>query len=228
MIVTTVFQAAACVATGILITGCARNMVQTARIANLSLNLAAVASPVLPPVEAGESTEAAMVEYLQKLSREELLRLFCSSQPPSDATQLCREWNGILLSNNNLGMTSVGSRFMSNVLFGKGRQWNGKAFDRGGKGINRFVGTRTGQLEKEHSFDYAQGESRIMRGTSSTILNYSQYQGPLSLWRTMTDEVRSLPGVDVLIGFGAMTWSGGMLNSAPFCLFPAESSSTRQ
>jgi hypothetical protein len=221
--VTAAFQAAACVATGILITGCARNMLQTARIANLSLNIAA--PPVLP-VEAGESTET-VVDYLQTLSREELLRLFCSSQPPSDAEQLCREWNGILLSNNNLGMTSIGSRFMSNVLFGKGRRWNGKSFGRGGKGINRFVGNMAGQLEKEHSFDYAQGESRIMRGTSSTILSYSQYQGPLSLWRTMTDEVRSLPGVNVLIGFGAMTWSGGMLNSAPFCLFPTESSSAR-
>ena len=154
-------------------------MLETARIANPSSSQ--IAAPPLLPTEAGESTEA-MVNYLQKLSRAELLRLFCSCQPPSDVDQLCREWNGILLNNNNLGMTSVGSRFMSNVLFGKGRRWNGKSFGRGGKGINRFVGN-IGHLEKEHSFDYAQGESRIKSGTSSSILNYSQYQGPLSLWQ---------------------------------------------
>jgi hypothetical protein len=185
-------------------------------------------SSTLPtiPADACESTEV-MVDYLQKLSREELLQLFCSCEPPADSDQLCREWNGILLNNNNLGMTSIGSQFMSNVLFGKGRRWNGKSFGPRGKGINRFLATKNGLVAEEHSFDYTTGESKIKKGTSSIILNYSKYQSPLSLWRTMTDEVRSLPQGDLLIGFGAMAWSGGMLNSAPFCLFPADSSSTK-
>jgi len=162
---------------------------------------------------------------------------------PNEESKLCRAWNGILLNNNNLGMTSIGSKFMSNILFGKGRRWNGKSFDLEGKGINRFAVGSTmtmtttttttndnkseeeGEVEVEHIFDYTIGDSRILTGTPSIILNYSKYQGYLSLWRTMTDEVRSIPGSEVFIGFGAMAWSGGMLNSAPFCLFPAKSSS---
>jgi hypothetical protein len=42
----------------------------------------------------------------------------------------------------------------------------------------------------------------------------------------MIDEVRVLPcklddesEIEVLIGFGSMAWSGGVLNSSPFCLY---------
>lgn len=223
MIVTAALQVAASVAVGILATGCARNMLQARRIAILPVDTST--RPTLPD-EARLSTQAT-VHHLQKLSREELLRLFCSCQPPSDDQELCRDWNGILLDNNNLGMTAIGSEFMSNVLFGKGRRWNGKSFGPGGKGINRFQATENGLVATEHSFDYGKGPSSIKSGTSSIILNYSKYQSRLSLWRTMTDEVRVLPGADVLIGFGAMQWSGGMLNSAPFCLFPADATAIK-
>jgi hypothetical protein len=220
MILTTAVQVAASVVVLTLAGGCTRNMLQTAKVAKLP-------SPPSPsfPEEACASTDA-MVNHLQTLNREELVRIFCSCPPPSDLSKLSGEWNGILLNNNNLGMTSIGSQFMSNVLFGKGRRWNGKFFGSGGKGINRFCGKQNGLIDKEHSFDFSIQESKIKRGTSSACLNYSNYQFPLSFWRTMTDEVRCLPG-DILIGFGAMAWSGGMLNAAPFCLYPADGAQSR-
>lgn len=189
-------------------------MLQTARVARLPSNTPAPSFP-----ENSRASTKAMVDHLQTLSREELLEVFCSCPPPSDLAKLSGEWNGILLNNNNLGMTSIGSKFMSNVLFGKGRRWNGKFFGAGGNGINRFCGKHNGLIDKEHSFDFSIQNSKIKPDTSSVCLDYSNLQFPLSLWRTMTDEVRCLPAGDVLIGFGAMAWSGGMLNSAPFCLY---------
>jgi hypothetical protein len=214
MILTTAVQMAASVVVLTLAGGCTRNMLQTAKVAKLPST-----EPHSFPEDACASTDA-MVSHLQTLSREELLRVFCSCPPPSDISKLSGEWNGELLNNNNLGMTSIGSLFMSNVLFGKGRRWNGKFFGSEGKGINRFRGKHNGLVDKEHAFDISIQESKIKSGTSSACVKYSNYQFPLSLWRTMRDEIRCLPG-DVLIGFGAMAWSGGMLNAAPFCLYPA-------
>lgn len=174
-------------------------------------------SPKLPD-EACQSTQA-MVTHLQSLSRKELLLLFCTSPAPSDLEILSGEWSGILLNNNNLGMTLIGSKFMSNILFGRGRPWNGKMFGPGGKGMNRFRGKYNGAMRMEHSFDFSIQESKIKSGTTSVVLDYSKYQFPLSLWHTMKDEVRCLP-CGVLIGFGCMAWSGGMMNAAPFCLYP--------
>mmetsp|Transcript_10212 Transcript_10212/g.24544 ORF Transcript_10212/g.24544 Transcript_10212/m.24544 type:complete len:322 (+) Transcript_10212:29-994(+) len=100
----------------------------------------------------------------------------------------------------------------------------------------------------QHQFDYWIEDSKIQPGTKSLILKYNRYQSLsfLSPWHTMRDEIRILPEsllrsiqtlgeekgggdsgsttnitgttTDVLLGMGSMAWSGGALNSAPFCL----------
>jgi hypothetical protein len=211
--------------------GTVRNMLQTVRVVGSSgstINDENTNRQLLPASAC--TTPKATVEYLQSLEREELLQLFCSGSEPEDLSELSGEWDGVLLKNNGLGMTTVGSNFMSNVLFGMGRKWNGKAFGAEGKGMNRFYGRTSESTEKEHSFDFSSQESsRIQSGKPSVRLQYSNYQSTLSLWKTMTDEVRCLPGdTEVLIGFGAMTWSGGMLNSAPFCLWRANNPDSKK
>lgn len=215
MILVTAARAAAFIGGVTLMGGCTRNVLQTVRTVKLSSS-----SPIPMPEDTLSSTEAT-IGYLQSLSREDLLRVFLCCSPPSDTAKLSGEWDGILLNNNNLGMTTIGSKFMSNILFGKGRRWNGKSFEACGSGINRFSTGEKDDVDKAHEFDLEIQESRIKGGTSSIYLDYSNYQSPLSPWRTMTDEVRCLPSGDVLLGFGAMAWSGGMLNAAPFCLYPS-------
>jgi hypothetical protein len=210
--------------------GTVRNMLQTVRVVGSSGSTINGENTNRQLPASACTTPEATVEYLQSLEREELLQLFCSGSEPKDLSELCGEWDGLLLKNNGLGMTTVGSNFMSNVLFGKGRKWNGKAFGAEGKGVNRFYGRASGSTEKEHSFDFSSQESsRIQSSKPSVSLQYSNYQSTLSLWKTMTDEVRCLPGdTEVLIGFGAMTWSGGMLNSAPFCLWRANNPDSKK
>ena len=78
--------------------------------------------------------------------------------------------------------------------------------------------------ETEHEFDFSILLSRVLKGADSLGLSYRAYQITLSLWWEMRDELRILRGFDrkkdseILIGFGSMSWSGGHLNSAPFCL----------
>ena len=133
------------------------------------------------------------------------------------------------------------TRFLTNGLFGKGRKWNGKAFRANKKGINRFHSSKQDNIgtDYQHEFDYSTEPSRI--GTlqeSSISLCYSKYQFPLSLWHSMRDELRCVPmrtgssngddRVQVLIGFGSMTWSGGTLNASPFCLWRAKNDGDTQ
>ena len=100
----------------------------------------------------------------------------------------------------------------------------------------------------QHQFDYGIENSKIQPGTKSLFLKYNRYQSLsfLSPWYTMRDEIRVVPEsflrsiltlnsdeggdagsattnttsttTDVLLGMGSMAWSGGALNSAPFCL----------
>lgn len=90
---------------------------------------------------------------------------------------------------------------------------------------------------KEHSFDYTITSTSTKPSLfsdestkiSSIQLKYEKYQSPLSLWRTMVDEVRLLkvPIIEddeekfdlILLGMGSMAWSGGMYNCQPFCLY---------
>jgi hypothetical protein len=124
------------------------------------------------------------------------------------------------------GIQTSASNILTNKLFGRGRQWNGKAFFVDGKGANRFYSkSEPGSTEKEHSFDYTLEQTRIIGSKGeSVLLRYDQYQSGLSLWRSMKDEIRLLPlsedvGGQVLLGMGWMTWSGGILNASPFCLW---------
>jgi hypothetical protein len=115
-------------------------------------------------------------------------------------------------------------------LFGKGRAWNGKAFRDNSLGVNRFHAKNGDATEYQHEFDYTIEPSRIgVSRKPSMSLVYSKYQFPLSLWYSMTDELRCVPVANdngqpqVLIGFGSMTWSGGKMNASPFCLWKTNS-----
>jgi len=137
-----------------------------------------------------------------------------------------------LTHNQNLPFTdnkTTVTRFLTNGLFGKGRTWNGKAFRENNVGVNRFDAKNGGGTDYQHDFDYTIQESRIGSSKEPSVsLCYSNYQFPLSLWHSMTDELRSVPvgddngKVQVLIGFGSMSWSGGKLNASPFCLWRAD------
>lgn len=199
-----------------------------------------------PAQVAAEKTAAEVVSDLREMPRRDLLALFLACEAPEDATAVGGEWNGLLLENNGPLMTAV-SAFLSNRLFGRGRIWNGKAIgvgaaeegDSGAGGINRFYpgkerGVDGEVMDKEHRFDCSVQPSRLDCGTKSLLMEYAPYQGRLSLWRGMRDELRVLrpPSGEngeggVLLGMGCMTWSGaflrdGFLNCAPFCVFIAD------
>lgn len=161
------------------------------------------------------------VQYLESLNRKELLNIYLQSQPPSNLSQIEGEWNGRLLDNGPV--LTIVTAFLSNQLFGirNGMKWNGKEFRQGGIGINRFLAS--GSTNREHEFDYKIQSSKVAPAGNAVRLKYSKYQSLFSLWRTMSDEVRLIPGdVEILIGMGCMGWSGGFLNAAPFCLFREE------
>lgn len=129
-------------------------------------------------------------------------------------------------SHYNSCIQTLASTILTHKLFGRGRRWNGKAFFEDGNGVNRFYSkSALGKTETEHSFDYTLDETRIIGSNGeSVLLRYNQYQSRLSLWRSMKDEIRILPlpgdvGGQVLLGMGWMTWSGGILNASPFCLW---------
>ena len=93
--------------------------------------------------------------------------------------------------------------------------------------------TVTLKTEKEQSFEYKIDSSRLYPYESSICLDYTKYQGKFSLWRGMKDEIRILPipssfvsttnqngnKYDILIGLGSLSWSGGIYNCSPFCLY---------
>ena len=112
----------------------------------------------------------------------------------------------------------------------------------------------SGSCETEHTFDMRLQPSKFFNnrrsrrdGTTSTendnnnnnnslVLDYTNHQSPLSLWRTMMDEIRIVPlgnngdgeedAPRVLIGLGYMAWSGGRLNASPFLLFRRPTTTT--
>jgi hypothetical protein len=115
-----------------------------------------------------------------------------------------------------------------------GRRWNGKQFGVGPDlGINRFYprqSTTTTAMETEHNFEMSIRPSKMgAKKENSLVLDYTRYQFPLSLWRTMMDEIRIVPlegDARVLIGLGYMAWSGGRWNSSPFLLYRKDEQST--
>jgi hypothetical protein len=199
---------------------CGRNMLQTALLVR-SISDSSNTENLLP--ESACTNPPDTIKHLESLNRKELVELYCLSRAPSDLSEIEGEWNARLLENNGIVMTTV-SNVMTNGLFalGMGRRWSGKSFASGGKGINRFINKKDGSADTEHSFDFSIQESGLQSGKQAVRLRYSEYQSPLSLWKTMVDEVRFLPGdTEVMIGLGAMAWSGGMLNSSPFILWRA-------
>ena len=106
-----------------------------------------------------------------------------------------------------------------------GRRWNGKQFGvSAGQGINRFYPRQSTSttMETEQIFDMSIRNSKLGTQDRSLVLDYTNYQFPLSLWRTMMDEIRIVPldgDPRVLIGLGYMAWSGGRWNSSPFLLY---------
>lgn len=109
----------------------------------------------------------------------------------------------------------------------------GKSFSaESSTGENRFLGKgdQKNIISRKHAFDCVIQDSRVLgdESSSSMLLDYNPYQGRLSLWKTMVDELRILDitvydddnsEMDVMIGLGWMGWSGGRWNCAPFCLY---------
>jgi hypothetical protein len=135
------------------------------------------------------------------------------------------------------------TRFITNRLFGKGREWNGKRFTVdatssssvvvGRNRFDRFSVVRDPKLKKIRStvilvtdedrpFRAAMATSRFdpLHQQRSLILDYANETNPL-LWRSMKDEIRVVPSTQgkILLGLGSMSWSGGKWNAAPFCLY---------
>ncbi len=227
---------------------CARNMLQTAQIRKqLNDNSPAIENPL----DNISDKTSSISDCLQAMSRKQLLQVFAQGRAPTESelsewfsnnetTSYC-EWDGKLLDNDGIIMNGS-SEILTNQLFGgnllpwrllgkaskaKGR-WKGKAFGgpttpKGGTGINRFR-TKDGSTFLRHSFDYEITESQVLQGGKAALhLDYSKYQGGLSLWWSMHDEVRVVDvkndnDQSVMIGMGWMGWSGGALNCAPFLL----------
>jgi len=206
------------VITAVLALSSVRNVFQTITISRTFGEVSSSTS--LLPTFAEKGADV-VVEELKTLKRKDLLRLFLECAAPSDVSVTEGHWDGQNLDNNGVVMTSV-SGFLT-TLFGMGRTWNGKAFLTDKDGINRFNSKGDNvSIETEHRFDYSIRSSGLGDGTTtSLVLDYSPYQQPFSLWKTMGDELRVVPvkSGQVLIGLGLMGWSGGILNSSPFCLY---------
>lgn len=223
------------VATALILTlasQCARNMIQTARIAASESTWTSSTTPMagscLPSSLMGtdDVDDKATIDgvalprtvrLLQSLGRPQLLQVFLSSTPPQDLDVLDGEWNGLLLDNNGKIMTAV-SNIMTHTFFGRGRRWNGKQFfysgsSDPGKGINRFVtptissssssASLSGTIvEKRHEFDFEIQESKLAPGSRSVRLVYNKYHRFLSPWHTMSDELRLVSAAETDVLIG--------------------------
>lgn len=192
---------------------CGRNMLQTNHIKQM--NSGEDIQSLLASIDDAEDP----VTQIQALKRDETFKLFLSGEVPSDLSELQGDWEGFLLENNGGIMTKV-SNLMTNHLFvpGFNRCWAGKQFA-GNVGSNRIYDAKKAMYKQKSFFDVSIQDSFVQSGKSSVILKYSKHHSAISLWKTMTDEVRFLPGnKNILIGLGSMAWSGGSANFAPFVL----------
>lgn len=209
---------AAVVATATLSLSVARNVLQTYQLIRQE-----------PPQQVellpkGITTVDDALTALKSMKRKELVKLYICCDAPDELSLITGPWNGTLLENNGWIMTSV-AELITYYFFGIGdRGWNGKTFADDNTGWNRFK-TKDGKIELVHKFDTSSGPS-VFPGGNSVIIRYKSYQSFFSPWRTMVDELRvlKLDSVDgeILIGMGSMGWSGGRLNSSPFCLVRTE------
>jgi len=191
-----------------------------------------------------DKTSSEVFRDLKHMKRDEVIALFLSCPSPTDLKQIQGEWDGALLENNGLVMTNF-STLVTNLWFGRGQKWNGKAFlgtkseDSAASlsGINRFQRDNESNdsgVTTNHNFDYSVTASVF--GNQSIRLKYAKYQSLLSPWKSMNDEIRMLKMPSsgstvedggIFIGLGWMAWSGGCLNCAPFCLTQSSSRSKK-
>uniref|UniRef100_A0A7R9ZM65 Uncharacterized protein n=1 Tax=Craspedostauros australis TaxID=1486917 RepID=A0A7R9ZM65_9STRA len=232
MMIALASKAALCATVTVLGGSSLRNIIQTSSI--MKMHKAADATAVgimvdtdgaapqcsIPLLAQFESTQQQQsplsideaTRLLQAMNRNDLLHLFLASPPPATASGT---WNGLLLDNNGPIMNQV-SNIMTHVLFGGiQKRWLGKRLG-DTKGANRFE-----QDIEKHGFDVTIEPSLMQPNKASLHLKYSNYQQPISLWKTMEDELRVVPNTDgkVMIGMGCLHLTGGMRNAAPFCLY---------
>ncbi|CAB9520460.1 expressed unknown protein [Seminavis robusta] len=233
MMLVPIANLAAAAVTAVLAASSGRNMLQTWSLSRQHANGSLPATEIM--IDASDSTNE-VVSKIQSMKRKELLELYMSSRGPQDLSEIAGEWNGHLLDNDSWIMTAV-TGLLSNRMFGMGRKWNGKQFGKENDpqlGINRFHPRNANTKQQaeqstitptEHTFDMILRPSKLGARDMSLVLDYTKYQFPLSLWRTMMDEVRIVPLDNgeprVLIGLGYMAWSGGRMNSSPFVLYRA-------
>ncbi|KAL7476485.1 hypothetical protein ACHAW6_002341 [Cyclotella cf. meneghiniana] len=179
---------------------------------------------------------------LRKMPRRELIQLFLQCENTEslelfnhDANQQNAVYDGYLLNNGPI-LTHV-TNFITNRLFGRGRQWLGKVYfeptgaDAIRNGQNRFACKQGERLDC--TFNCYIGPSALcrrlptMQGPSVIINDYAPHNNnllPSSLvWGGMVDELRIIPMAQsgrkvILLGMGYFKWSGGVWNAAPFCL----------
>lgn len=245
---------AAAAVTAVLTFSSGKNMLQTVSLSRQNSNNVSnnnqqlLFTGIAGALQPDDSTKT-VISKVQCMNRKELLELYFRSRGPADLSEIEGAWDGCLLDNNSRVMTFV-TAFITDRLFGMGRKWNGKEFGVNSEsdddkqpptpqGINRFHprsgndNSQSSIAESEHLFDMRLQTSKLDRSKNdntqkspdSLVLEYTAHQSPLSLWRTMMDEVRIVPldgDTRVLIGLGYMAWSGGRLNASPFLLFRDE------
>lgn len=138
---------------------------------------------------------------------------------------------------SHLPLQSHVTNFITNTLFGGGQQWLGKVYFRpDGKGTirmgkNRFICKKDGE-RLDRTFDCYIGPSATCNQSAASqatviINDYAKrcpkWSPPSLIWGGMVDELRVIrlskkKGDVILLGMGYFNWSGGVWNSAPFCL----------
>uniref|UniRef100_A0A7S2EPG1 Uncharacterized protein n=1 Tax=Ditylum brightwellii TaxID=49249 RepID=A0A7S2EPG1_9STRA len=223
-----IMTASAAIATSIIAAFSGMNMIETFSISkNFEMQKCSSSSSNNIDRFRTKTTDE-IVSELENMKRKDLFELFLSCDAPSDVDSVSGEWNTKLLDNRSWFMTSV-SNIMTNRLLGSNKKWYGKTINSNTPGINKFhpfgLSSDTEiqkSITKEQPFDCTIGPSKFLPEQKSLTLKYRNYQIPISLWRTLVDEARVVRldnGAKVLIGMGFMTWSGGPLNSTPFCMY---------
>ena len=150
----------------------------------------------------------------QYKTKADFIAAWKASRPPQQYTGM--EFDALLMP---LGVLAPVTAFITHVLFGgiTGGRWLGKSFSATSEvGFNRF--SKAGSKIK---FQATVQPSRL-DGKPALALVYSN--GDSTVWGSvmhMRDELREVaPGV--WLGLGSMALTGGMLNSAPFIMFPTK------
>jgi hypothetical protein len=168
--------------------------------------------------------------FFAALARRQRRALFAASSPPS-------WWRGKSFSRLAGGNITGGANRIDVVSRPARRDTGQNAsvapvehnhpFDVG-VGPTRFPSPRGRQQTKHRNICSNESGDSGSRDELALILTYRRHQPWYSPWRTMTDELRLLrtspSGPTVLLGWGCMAWSGGILNASPFCLYRKDAS----